>query len=72
MANLPRLGVFFHSVHQSFRVADLAQRLAFECVTLKGVWHSSSVAFLANWSAWSLPEMPQWPGNQDMDIVRSG
>ena len=70
IAYLPTFSEFIQSVCQSFNVVLLALLLAFVWETLKGVCRSRSVASFANWSALSLPGMPQWLGHQAIDTER--
>ena len=69
MANLPSLGVFFHSICQIFSIVALECLRALEQDTLYGVWRSFCVAALASVSALSFPLMQQWLGHHAIRTV---
>ena len=72
IANLPTLGVSFHSFCHILVMAFLALRLAFDLVVLKGILHLCVVASLVRVSALSLPGMPQWLGHHTTVMERFG
>ena len=63
MANLPSLGMFFHSICQIFSIVALERLRALERDTLYSVWRSFCVAALASVSALWFPLMRQWLGH---------